>query len=89
MEQGRFPNKLKRYRRIAGYSQKKVAKLLGFSDASVISRWEHGVSLPSLLHVFKLSRLYDALPHELFNVIWYQTNESLPLITQPLTEEEI
>jgi DNA-binding XRE family transcriptional regulator len=70
MEQGRFPNKLKRYRRIAGYSQKKVARVLGLADTSMISRWEQGAVLPSLLYTFKLSKLYHTLPHELFDLLW-------------------
>ena len=89
MEGGRFPNKLKKYRRIHGYSQKKVARVLGLADTSVISRWEHGVVLPALHQVFKLSKLYEILPHELFDLLWNQTNVDGLSITnfKSLTEE--
>jgi transcriptional regulator with XRE-family HTH domain len=88
MELGRFPNKLKKYRRIAGLSQKKVAKALGFADTSVISRWEHGAVLPGLHHTFKLSKLYHTLPHELFDLLWQQSlSDSLSLINSTNKEE--
>jgi transcriptional regulator with XRE-family HTH domain len=90
MEYGRFPNKLKKYRRIAGYSQKKVARALGFADTSVISRWERGTMLPSLRHVFKLSKLYHTLPHELFDLLWNQPiADSLSINNSSASEEEI
>ena len=74
MEVGRFPNKLKKYRRIAGYSQKKVSRILGLADTSVISRWECGRVLPTLQQVFRLSKLYESMPHQLFDLLWNQTN---------------
>jgi DNA-binding XRE family transcriptional regulator len=90
MEYGRFPNKLKKYRRISGYSQKKVARALGFADTSVISRWEHGAVLPGLQYAFKLSKLYHTLPHELFDLLWNQSAaESLVSINSSTHEEEI
>jgi len=90
MEFGRFPNRLKKYRRIAGYSQKKVAKLLGLSDTSMLSRWEHGCSAPKLEQLFKLSRLYNAFPQELYCELWNSISES-PLLahSEPVTTQEI
>jgi transcriptional regulator with XRE-family HTH domain len=70
MENGQFPNKLKRYRRINGYSQKKVARLLGLADTGTLSRWEHGHVLPGMIHVFRLARLYHAQPEELYDELW-------------------
>jgi transcriptional regulator with XRE-family HTH domain len=70
MEVGRIPNKLKQFRRCHGYSQKKITLILGLSDASTLSRWEHGIGVPGLLYVFRLSRIYKTLPHELFNDLW-------------------
>lgn len=90
MEPGRFPNKLKKYRRIAGYSQKKVSNILGFADTSVLSRWECGSTLPNLLSVFKLSKLYGALPHELFDVLWNDISiDRLVTNNSPVFEAEI
>lgn len=70
MEEGRFPNKLKKYRRCAGYSQKKLARLLGLSDTSLISRWEHGLVLPGTVQLFRLSRIFGTHPHLLFDLLW-------------------
>ncbi len=72
MEISRTSNKLKWFRRCQGYSQKKVARLLGLTDTTMLSKWEHGVSYPSLLHVFRLARMYQVLPHELFVDLWLQ-----------------
>ena len=70
MERGRIPNRLKQYRRRAGYSQKKVARILKLRDASMLSRWEHGVAVPMLSQVFMLASIYNILPHELYDELW-------------------
>jgi transcriptional regulator with XRE-family HTH domain len=87
MEISRVPNKLKMFRRCSGYSQKKVARMLGFSDTSTLSRWEHGLSVPSMVQVFRLARIYRTWPHELFTELWYQVDTEPGLLTQ--TEESI
>ena len=53
-----IPNRLKRYRRSRGLSQKEVAQILGLKDASMISRWENGQGMPSMLNALKLALLY-------------------------------
>ncbi len=60
------------FRRCSGLSQKKVARILGLADTSTLSRWEHGVAIPGLLQVFRLSRIYQTLPQELFEDLWNQ-----------------
>ena len=80
MEFSEFPNKLKKYPRIAGYSQKKVARALGFADTSVISRWEYGAALPNLQRAFKLLLLYDVLLHLLFECLWNNVTLSFEMI---------
>ena len=77
-----FPNKLKMFRRCSGYSQKKVARLLSLSDTSALSRWEHGVILPSIVQVFRLARIYNTVPHELFAELWIKVDTELNLLTQ-------
>jgi transcriptional regulator with XRE-family HTH domain len=67
---GRFPNRLKEYRRLAGLSQKKVARMLGYCDTSILSRWEHGIAIPGIVQAFRLSRIYNILPHELYGEVW-------------------
>ena len=73
MEISRTSNKLKWFRRCQGYSQKKVARILGLADTSTLSKWEHGICYPSLLQVFRLARMYHILPHELFAELWQYT----------------
>ena len=48
------------------YSQKDVARILKLKSASIISRWENGVSLPSIVNLFKLSILYKRLADQLY-----------------------
>lgn len=74
MEISRFPNKLKLFRRSYGYSQKKVAHILGLADTSTLSRWEQGFAYPGLLHVFHLAKLYETMPHVLFDTLWASGN---------------
>ena len=70
METGRYPNKLRMFRHCQGYSQKKVALLLGLADTSTLSRWEGGIVFPNLLQVFRLARMYHAQPNELYDALW-------------------
>jgi len=70
MENSRFPNRLKRHRRFFFLSQKEVAARLGLKDIGLISRWEKGKTLPNLVHLFQLSRIYKTLPSELYIEIW-------------------
>jgi len=75
MEISRFPNKLKFFRRCSGYSQKKVARLLGHADTSSLSRWESGIVMPGIEQVFRLARIYHTHPHELFGSLWVALGE--------------
>lgn len=63
------------FRQCSGYSQKKVARILGLADTSTLSRWEHGLALPGIVHVFRLSRIYHTLPQELFDGLWLRTEK--------------
>jgi transcriptional regulator with XRE-family HTH domain len=80
MEISRTSNKLKWFRRCQGYSQKKVARILGLADTSSLSKWEHGICLPSVLQVFRLARIYQILPHELFAELWQYTGTEKHLL---------
>jgi transcriptional regulator with XRE-family HTH domain len=62
----RIPNLLKKYRRIRGLDQKKVAQILGLKSASRISRWEKGDCIPSHVNVIRLSILYRTMADALF-----------------------
>jgi DNA-binding XRE family transcriptional regulator len=82
MERSRTSNKLKLFRRCKGYSQKYVARMLGLSDTSTLSRWEHGLALPGIMHTFRLARIYHTLPHELFADLWNQVGSEYDLLAQ-------
>lgn len=82
MEKNRFPNKLKMFRRCSGYSQKKVAQMLGLSDTSTISRWEHGIAIPNTVQVFRLAGIYHTQPNELFDELWNQITLEFGLLTR-------
>lgn len=82
MEIRRTPNKLKLFRKSTGYSQKKVARLLGLSDTSSLSKWEHGIILPGLIQVFRLSKIYQTQPQELFDDLWNQIEKEYSLLAQ-------
>jgi transcriptional regulator with XRE-family HTH domain len=62
----RIPNCLRKYRKAIGLKQKEVAEILKLKSAGMISRWENGKSLPSLLNAIRLASLYCVLVNALF-----------------------
>lgn len=54
-------NRLRKYRKARGLKQCEVARILGLADHSSLSRWEHGVCLPSVNNLFRLAALYHIL----------------------------
>ncbi len=77
MDTSRFPNRLKKYRRLFCFSQKEVAALLGLTDTSPLSRWEKGISLPNIVHLFRLSRIYKAMPNEMYGELWQNISKEI------------
>jgi transcriptional regulator with XRE-family HTH domain len=67
IEVNRIPNNLRRARKISGFTQTQVARKLGIQGTSRISRWEKGLSVPSVHNLLKLSILYRVMPHELYH----------------------
>lgn len=65
-ESENIQNCLKKYRRARGLKQKDVAKILGIKSASMVSRWERGVCLPSTINAFKLATIYRTMVDPLF-----------------------
>ena len=61
-----IPNNLRKYRKTIGLKQKDVARILNIKSAGMISRWEKGACLPSLINAFKLAGLYCVLVDALF-----------------------
>jgi transcriptional regulator with XRE-family HTH domain len=79
----RIPNSLRRARKIAGFTQRQVARKLGIQGTSRISRWEKGLSVPNVTNLLKLSILYRVMPHELYHD--YISSLSQELLSDALT----
>jgi transcriptional regulator with XRE-family HTH domain len=62
-------NQLRKYRRARGLKQRQAARILGFADASSLSRWEKGVCLPSGMNMLRLAALYRVL----VDALWIDT----------------
>lgn len=60
-----------------GYSQKEVAKILGFKNSSNISRWESGEAMPSVKNLLMLSALYATLPAELYDELYQEVKNMI------------
>lgn len=61
-----IPNRLKMHRKMMGYKQKEVARLLGLYSTSPLSEWENGITIPSSRYLIKLSILYRTTVNELY-----------------------
>ena len=73
-----FPNRLRKYRRVNGYTQIQVAQLLNLSNSTRVSEWEKGKSLPNVENLLKLSVIYHALINDFyFDVIQAYRTELL------------
>lgn len=57
----RKPNLLRKYRKVSGLKQSEVAKIIGLTNASGLSRWEKGTCEPSFMNVLRLSLLYQVM----------------------------
>ena len=69
MEHGRrthIPNRLRKHRKMMGYTQKEVARLLGLAGSDRISQWEQGLKYPSVVNLIKLSVIYHVFPTDLY-----------------------
>ena len=58
-------NNLSEYRKRAGYSQNKLAKLSGIPQTTICS-WEHDVGEPSYSRAVLLAKLLNTTPEKLF-----------------------
>ncbi len=60
-----FSNNLKRFRQNKNYTQEQVADILGVSSHSV-SRWECGTTLPDVLMLPEIAKLYEITTDDLY-----------------------
>ena len=61
-----FINRLRKHRRLMGYTQADVAYLLGLNNSIVISRWEKGRIIPLADNAIRLAYIYHTFTEELF-----------------------
>ncbi len=54
----KFHERLRKLRLQHGFSQKELAKLLGYSE-STIKRWENRKSVPSSSYILKIATFFD------------------------------
>ncbi len=87
-----FPNLLRKYRKVRGLRQEDAARILGLSKSRV-SRWEKGMSIPTLANAIRLAILYRVMVDALFDDFVralrkevHDREESVPAETTALTQ---
>jgi len=63
-------NKLKELRLSRNLKQQDVAKLIGLTSQDRISHWEKGSSIPSLINLFRLSKLFAVSVEEMYPSVY-------------------
>lgn len=76
-KQKQILNRLWKYRKERGLTQKDVAFILGIKNASQISHWEKGDKIPGTRNILKLSALYQRLPNDLLWGIYERLREEV------------
>jgi transcriptional regulator with XRE-family HTH domain len=65
-KQQHYPNMLRVIRQNSGYTQRRIAKLLGHKNAATLCDWENEKIMPSGTNLIKLCIIYDKTPRELY-----------------------
>jgi len=73
----KIPNCLPKYRRQKGLTQKEVARILGFRNSAIVSKWERGFSFPSTPSLLKLAALYGRPTEALFIDLYKEIKEEI------------
>lgn len=73
-----IPNSLRDRRKAAGLLQKDVAQQLGLDCTDRISHWENGTAMPSVVNLFRLAAIYQAMPHELYPNLFKLVQQTNP-----------
>lgn len=68
-------NNLRKFREAKKLKQQDVAKELGLHSNARISKWENGIKTPSLVNLFRLSRIYGVSVDSLYPLL---SSEELP-----------
>lgn len=59
-------NSLRKFRKESGLKQIEVAKILHLRSTAIISRWEQGASMPSVINAIRLAVLYHTMMDAFF-----------------------
>ncbi len=78
-----IPNRLRRHRKMMGYTQKEVAKLLGVNATDRLSLWEKGITMPNAINLIKLSLIYHVFPTDLYYDLMVELRNDLQDRLQP------
>lgn len=70
-------NSLRKCRKECGLKQTDVARILELRSAAIISRWEQGVSLPSIRNAIRLAVLYQTMMDAFFMDLRWSTKREL------------
>ena len=70
-----YKNNLKQLRTQNNWIQNEIAVILSLQCTNRVSRWEQGTSLPNMINLFKLAKLFNVLPHEIYPDL-FQEQES-------------
>ena len=86
----RIPNNLRRCRKVRGFTQKRVAVILGLKSTAVISRWEKGLCLPETSNLGRLAGIYrtttDALLREYFQELHRDMIRKEEMVTKSIID---
>lgn len=59
-------NCLRKFRKESGLKQTEVAEILHLKSTAIISRWEQGVCMPSVMNALRLAVLYRTMMDAFF-----------------------
>jgi transcriptional regulator with XRE-family HTH domain len=72
-----FPNRLWKYRTRMGFTQRRVAEILGYHSSTDLSHYEHGRKVPSLVTALKLEVVYRVPVAFLFPDLYHELKGQL------------
>lgn len=82
-------NRLKEFRKQAGYTQGQVSKQLNMHCESRLCRWERGISIPSVENLFKLAKLYNVIPHQFYPDLFSVGEVVLPEVIPQMPQTDL
>lgn len=84
MDTKNIPNCLRLYRKRCGLKQQEVALKLGVKNASMISRWEKGLSIPKFDNILDLALIYSTSTDALYIDYRQERKEVMQIRTEAL-----